>query len=508
VDPANPDPEVGPAPPKPAPGHIVQVAKQTLIYGLSGVSIQLAGVITLPIYARVFSPRDYGVLELTMVGSAVALTFIDGGFSSAAQRSFYDYGEDQAEERRSVIFTATAVTTLLACLVAGAAIVARDPVSSWLFNGQQRPWLIIAAALSLPLINVANFARETMRLRFRAWSYVISSVLAAGISAGVGVFAVLVFDAGVTGVIVGVVSGSAFAALYGLLAVRGDMALRFSGLEMRRMFAFGLPLIPTALALWALSFLDRIMLGKLSTLGEVGQYAVANRVAGVLLFVVLGFTAAVGPQLLSLYSEDPELEKHVRGRILTYLTVALSLGGIFLSLFAREIVRVAAPDYTTAYEAVGLVSLAVVAFGVSSVVMAGIAYMRRTLFYAVGSGVALVVHVGLNFALMPSLGMVGAAISTAVGYTILAWFYFVVSQRLYPTRYDVGKVLGVLSLATAAGTLGVVPLGPPASSLPLKLLIVLGFLIAVRVTGIINAEEAREIRSFFGGMLRGAEARG
>ena len=39
------------APPR-RPGHIVQIGKQTLVYGLSGVSLQLVGLITLPIFAR------------------------------------------------------------------------------------------------------------------------------------------------------------------------------------------------------------------------------------------------------------------------------------------------------------------------------------------------------------------------------------------------------------------------------------------------------------------------
>lgn len=490
------------APPPGPPRHILQIAKQTVIYGLGGVSLQLVGLITLPVFARAFSPRDYGVLELATVGSSIMLTLVDAGFASASQRSFYDYDDSRIGDRRSIISTALAFTTVLGCLFALAVILLREPLSRWLFNGEHRYTLVLLAGLALPLINAANLARQTMRLRFRVWRFVISSALAAFVSAAVGVVAVLAFDSGVTGVFVGLIVGNALALAYGLFVIRGDLSRHLSRYELHRMLAYGIPLIPTALALWALAFLDRIMLGKLSTLDEVGQYAVANRVAGVLMLAVVAFTTAVGPQLFSLYSTDRELEKFIRARVLTYLTVTLSLGGICLALFGRELVKVVAPDYHSAYEAVGLLVLSVVIFGVSSVTMAGISYTRRAGYFAVGAGIAFAVHVGLNFALMPSIGMLGAAISTAVAYALLAGFYLVISQRLYPTRYELHKVVFTVGLAVPIGVLGVVPLGPPVSAVPLKLLAVLAFLIGIRALGVINVEETREIRNLFGGTLR------
>jgi O-antigen/teichoic acid export membrane protein len=489
------------APPR-RPGHIVQIGKQTLVYGLSGVSLQLVGLITLPIFARVFDPQDYGVLELATVGSSVALTLVDAGMASASQRSFYDYDDSQIERRRSVISTALTFSSVLACLCAIVVILARDPISRWLFDGEQHDTLMIAVAVSLPLTNAANLARQTMRLRFRAWRFVISSALAAVVSAAVGVTAVTAFDAGVTGVFVGIIVGNALAMAYSVLVIRSDLSRSISRYQLNRMLRYGVPLIPTALALWALAFLDRIMLSRLSTLDEVGQYAVANRAASVLTLAVVAFTTAVGPQLLSLYSTDPSLEKFVRARVLKYLTVALCFGGLFLTLFARELVDILAPDYDRAYKAVGILSLSIVAFGISSLTMAGISYTRRSSFFAIGAGVAFLVHVVLNLALMPSIGMLGAAISTLVAYAVLAVGYLLISQRLYPTRYEGRKVLLTLALACGLGTVGLVPLGPSAAGAALNVLVLLVFLGGIRVLRVVSVEESREMRDLFGGVVR------
>src|SRR2546430_13456926 len=47
-----------------APPDHAPLARQTLAYGLSGLLVPLAGMITLPIFARTFSQSQYGILEL------------------------------------------------------------------------------------------------------------------------------------------------------------------------------------------------------------------------------------------------------------------------------------------------------------------------------------------------------------------------------------------------------------------------------------------------------------
>src|SRR5690242_4601159 len=83
--------------------HYVRLAKQTLVYGIGAVAAQLIGVITLPIYARVFDPSEYGVVEVITVGLAVLGIVVDLGLVSAAQRSYFDYDDSRPEQRRVVL---------------------------------------------------------------------------------------------------------------------------------------------------------------------------------------------------------------------------------------------------------------------------------------------------------------------------------------------------------------------------------------------------------------------
>lgn len=474
-------------------GQLLALGKQTLIYGLGNVAVQAVGLLTLPVFGRVFSEAEYGVLELATVTLAALAILADAGLASAAQRSWFDYSDEQHVERRVVMSTAIIVSLGASGAICAALVLAREPVSDWLFAGQQYTAVVVLLAAALPLTILAQLLRELMRLRFRAWNYMISASLGAALTGFLGVGAVLFLDAGLDGVMWGIVIGAGAATLYGLVVVRADLGTSVSSGELRTMLAYGLPLVPAALAVWALTFIDRIMLVQLSDLAEVGEYAVANRVAMPLLFAVAAFVTAFSPFILAAHSEDPDGEKRIRARVLIYLTAGLVLMALTLGLFAREIVEIVAPQFDEAYRATGLVAAGLVAFGLSTVTMTGLSITRRTSHVAVAAGVAATVNIGLNFLLIPAWGMIGAAAASLVAYAVLATLYHLQAQRVYPTPYDLRTVFALCALGGALLPLGAVELDPLGLALALKAAALGAFVLALVRLGIVRGAEVREV---------------
>jgi O-antigen/teichoic acid export membrane protein len=487
------------APPDPAP-----LAQQTLAYGLSGLIVPIVGIITLPIFARVFTRAQYGLVEIGITVSAVALTITDAGLTAAALRSFYDFKADEERERRSVLLTAFASTTVLAVAAAAVLIVFRKDLAAWLFNRPGEASLVVVIALSIPALNTVRFVSEIMRVRLQANQYLVTAVLTAIITTALGVFGVLALGWRVKGVFVASLVGNSVGALYGFAVVRRGLAGEFSRPKLRRMLAYGLPLIPSAISAWALSLVDRIILARLGSLSQVGEYAIANRLASLLMIGVTAFLLALTPFLFATYSEDAEQEKAARGRILTYLTFVLSFAGLALTLFAKEVLEVVAPRFHDAYLAVGPLALGTAAYGIAVVLTTGIALARRTMYLAVLGVAAALVNVGLNFALIPPFGIVGSAVATTFGFGLLALSYYWVSQQIYPTPYEPMKVLTMLGIATAIGVLGAVPLGATPVALAIKLAALGAFFVAVRLTRAMTGAEFAELRRFVIGMIPGA----
>jgi len=483
-------------PPDPAP-----LARQTLAYGLTGLIVPIVGIVTLPIFARVFSRGQYGLVELGTTTMTVALTITDAGLTAAALRGFYDFGTDDEDDRRRVLTTGFVATTALTFAVAGLMILLRNELSRWLLQRPDEGGLIVVIAVSMLAFNTWRYVSEVMRDRLMAFSYLATALLAAALTTAIGVAGVLALGWRVQGVFLAAVIGNSVAAAYGLVVVRHSLAGRFSSSELRRMLAYGVPLVPSALAGWALALIDRIILARLGSLSEVGQYAIANRLAFLLMIGMSAFTFALTPFLLATYSENPDQEKAGRARTLTYLTFILSFVGLGLTLFAKEAIEVVAPKFDDAYLAVGPLALGTAAYGISTLLTTGLAIARKTARLAALSVGCAVVNIGLNFALIPPFGIVGAALATAAGYGALAASFYWASQRAYRTPYQPRKVVGMLAAAVALGTVGLIPFGSVALALPVKLAALAAFAAFTWISGTMGKAEFKELRRFAGGMI-------
>ena len=477
---------------------------QTAVYGLGGAVGQLIGVVTLPIFARALSTAQYGAYELYTVGIAMAVVLADAGLGAAAQRSFYDYRDDDMAARRSVIATAFLTSIAFAAVLAAIMVRLREPIANWLNEGEIDGELVALAALSLPLLAVANLTREVMRLSLQPWRYLTSSLIATVAGAVLGVLAVTAFDAGIEGILVSVVVATGLASVYGVWVARTYLRGHYDLARLGVMLRYGLPLVPGLIALWATAYADRVILAALTSLDEVGLYAIASRFAAPALLLMTAFVTAYHPFLLSLRVDDPARERELRGRIATLITIVLLCGGLPFAIFGPELIDVITPGYDGAAEAISPLVLGIAAYGLASVLGVPLMIVRRTDVSALMTVIMGVVNVALCFALIPWLGILGAAIASFGGYALLASLFFWWGRRVDDAPYEPVSLVLAFVLAAVAGEAWRIDLDSGWLTLLLKLAVCVGFVLALRLTRVIRPEDLGAARAIVEARLRPA----
>jgi O-antigen/teichoic acid export membrane protein len=228
------------------------------------------------------------------------------------------------------------------------------------------------------------------------------------------------------------------------------------------------------------------VLGRLSTLHEVGLYSVANSAATVLALFVSALGLAWTPHAFRLYEERADEAAVLYGRMLTYILVGFGVLAVVVTTFAHELLSILATHaYLGAARAVGPLALGFVAYATIQVTSGGMTLKKKTGYLAIVAWGAAVLNLALNLALVPAYGMLASAWATFASYAFLTIGYFLISQRLWPITIQRRKALLAL-LVTGAFTVAV-PLLPDLSLLaavPLKLLYVLAcgvLLLALRV---------------------------
>lgn len=480
--------------------------KQSVIYGSGQVAAKGIGFLLLPLYTRFLTPADYGVLALLLVTQSIADIVMRAGVATGVLR-FYILAEDE-EERRRVGATASHFVFAWSLLFTAVLIWLSPKISVLLFSSD-------AYLLHVRLIALATFGSALqaapfalLRARQRAGQYVTLSLVRFVLGAGLNIYFVAVLRHQVLGIVEGTLIATGITTVLVYLLLFRSLFLPASVGVMRRLLAFSLPFMPTMMAGWVLTMADRYLLKYLGTMTDVGLYSVGYKIGLLVNFLLVApFGIAWGPFMFSAAKGSDARQTYAR--LLTYIFFALTGCAVVLSLFAPELLRiVTTPAYYGASRVVLLVALSYALYGCHLVLTTGLNLTKRTYYFPLLFGAAALANIGLNFALIPRYGMMGAAWATIVAYGLMAAGTYLLSQHYYPIPFEwrrIGKSAIVFAAIYFIGSR--FHAAPMAVSIVLKGLVVLSIPLLLTLLGFWMPREASVFRSIghqFGRLADGA----
>jgi O-antigen/teichoic acid export membrane protein len=326
-------------------------------------------------------------------------------------------------------------------------------ISNLLFATDSRANLVRAAFVLLWAQMNYEQLTSLFRVEERSVSYVAATLVNVIITVVSTILLVAVWHKGAMGVIVGNFTGT-LAVYFVLLAYRRfQLGLEFDRGLFRQMQHFGLPLVPSGIALWVIDLSDRFFLVRMKGLAENGLYSIGVRISTAILLLLIALRTAWPAFAFSI--KDDNEAKRTYGFVLTYVLYAACWLSLALSLFAPWLVRLlTTPRFYRASEVVPLLVFGGTAFIAFNVMSIGIGRAKRTQFNWVVTGAAAAVNVGLNFALIPPYGMIGAAISTLVAYLVMFLGMTVRAQQVFPVPYQWRRIALVAATAVGLTVLG------------------------------------------------------
>jgi O-antigen/teichoic acid export membrane protein len=431
--------------------RLAELARHSAVYGLGTLVSRFIAVLLLPVYTRYLSPSDYGLIETLIALSAVLTVLLAAGVKSAFFRFYFD--EPEGRGRLRVIRTSFWFTMASATAGLAAGLVLAGPISDLLFGTSDHADLVRAAFVGLWAH--VNYEQMTslFRVEQRSIAYLIATLINLVLTVGATLLLVVALDKGPIGVIVGNFTGT-LVVYAGLLAYRREqLGLELDRPLLREMNRFGMPLVPSALFLWILNFSDRFFLVKLAGAREVGLYSIGVRVASAIILLLAAFRTAWPAFAYSI--EDDREAARAYSYVLTYIVVITSWMALALGVLAPWLVRLlTTEEFYDAQRVVAPLAFAAAAFGAYVVVVIGIGRARQTRSNWVISGVAALLNIGLNVALIPPFGMMGAAVATIGAYATLFLGMAWKAQRVFPVPYQWRRVAIALGVAIALTVIG------------------------------------------------------
>jgi O-antigen/teichoic acid export membrane protein len=435
------------------------LAKESAVYGASSIIARTISVFLVPIYTRIFTPYDYGIIAMVQAIVGFLSLFLGLGAEASVGAYFYDRKEPSSQRRliASYIFLQIATAILLGSLL----VILRDPVAQNFLGQRENSFYLILGAGILFFSSLQGVIFNLFRLLRKPITLMILNTVVSLLQIGGAFVLVVILRIGITGSLLGQMLGYAVGFVVGGYLLRGWLNLKeVHREEIRGMIRLGIPYLISCVAIWSIGTLNRFFLEGYLSLKEVGFFSLANSLSQVFALLTGAFQMAFGPYALSI--KDQENARRIYSQVLTLFLVFGFGAGLFFSLFAPEMILIlATPTYLPAREAVPYLVLYLLGVALGYIASIGSWIAKRTqnllLPTLLGGAVSLVGNVFL----IPLLGMRGSALASVLGQGVYVAYLFLLSQRVYPIPYrfrEIGVVLFLFGACVVAMEL--LPLNP------------------------------------------------
>jgi O-antigen/teichoic acid export membrane protein len=465
---------------------LTKLAKHSSHYFMGRTVLLLLGFVSFPLFARVLTVEQFGLMNLAMNIVLAAVTMGKVGMQTAVQRFHREHMEsgDASAVRRyySTIFFGTGLTGASVGVVMLLAIFAMQPL---LPDATTRNVFLLASALVL-IRALQSIVMNLLQAENRTIAYATIESVTRGMT--IAAICLLLFEwrRSVSAYFVGTIVVEAIVvACVAAYVVRRDI-LSFAAFDMaffKSALVFGFPLMLAEISYVILDSGDRVLvriyLGPLA----LGYYAAVYGIAAYLRELI---TIPLNMALLPVCMETWVLQgaKSVQSLLAKSFSLFMVSGiGILavLTLTAKDMVIIlASRKYQPGAPLLpvlmaGLISTAAgIFFGI------GLIIYKKTKVIATNTAIAAGLNVVLNIILLPRMGLQGAAWATLISFIVQNLLTAYSSNLVLPFEIEYLRILKQFALGTAVVVIGLrVQLANPWGELITRSLVALLFPISL-----------------------------
>lgn len=207
--------------------------------------------------------------------------------------------------------------------------------------------------------------------------------------------------------------------LYRLTGLNLKINFLSSG-EIKSMLRFGYPMVMMGLGSWALSLADRYVIGYFFSATTAGIYGAAYSLASLIGMLGAPFWYSVYPLMSRHFPDFMQISIIVKKYVNSFLFISVpTMVGIFI-LGPRALLFMGNRDFIVSNIIFAILVLGIFADQISAVLQYTLYLQSDTKFIRNITLLSGLLNILVNIALVPKLGILGAAIATFISYSVLS----------------------------------------------------------------------------------------
>lgn len=387
-----------------------------LIYGVGGVIGKIIPVIMIPIITRLMpDTSSFGISDMctTVVSFGSALAIM--GMYDAMYRMFFE--KDDEKYKKEICSTTLNFTVIMSVIVFVLMIIFKDFIAEKFLGNVKYGYLVYITAISTLVGATNSIVAAPTRMQNKRKVYLFMNVLTPLISYSIAIPMILrgyYIEALPVATMIANISGE----LVFLALNRKWFKFAFiEKSELKQLLKIAIPLLPNFLIYWIFNSSDKLMITNILGTGATGIYSVGAKLGQASQLIYTAF--AGGWQFFAFSTMNEENQVKTNSLIFEYLGIIsfACTAGVFLIcqplynlLFQGE--------YIQGYIVSPYLFLAPLLQMLFQIACNQFLVIKKTWPNLFILSTGAIVNIILNLALIPQIGIEGAAIATLIGYLI------------------------------------------------------------------------------------------
>lgn len=416
--------------------------KSSLIYFIGNILLRGVSFFTLPLFTRLMLPEEYGLYSLYTASLGVLSIFIGLQIQGTVNISF---GNKELKEFESYISNIT-LFPLLGSII-GLLILICIPYSVKFLEVPSLIFGILMIIQAFWSIVISIYQSELV-IKKQPKKHLIFSIITTVVQVGLSISLVLFLRdntylgrvlAGVlSNCLVGVYIFLKFIPRINFITLQHDW---YEGLKL------SLPLIFHNLSNQVLNVADRYMLAECEGNTEVALYSFSYNLGSIINMVWLSINNAWIPWYFDQLKKSKVLiiKQYSKQYIIFFLYSTIC----FLLVSPELVYLTGGEEYNYSVYVVPLITLGYFFIFYYSFYVNYQFYKQKTYLTPIATLGAAVINIILNIILIPKMGLIGAALTTAISYFLMLIFHYIMTvhilnHRDIPDKYLINSVVFII----------------------------------------------------------------
>ena len=387
-----------------------------LVYGLGGIISKIIPLIMVPIVTRLMPCSDYyGISDLsnTVVSFASALAVM--GMYDAMYRMFFE--KEDVDFKKSICSTALMFTFFTSIIVFVILLIFKEKVAYYFFSDRKYSYIVYLSAMATLVGATNNIVSAPIRMQNRRTVVLVTNTLSPLISYTIAVPMLLAGYYTTALPLAAVVSGITMEISFGVMNREWFQIKRVDFSLLKQLLKIAIPLLPNFLIYWIFNSCDKIMITNMIGIGAAGIYSVGSKLGNCSQLIYTAFAGGWQYFAFSTMKEDNQVKNN--SLIFEYLGIISYVATAFVCALSLVIFHILfTQQYQSGYIIAPYLFLAPLLQMLFQVAANQFLVVKRTWPNMFILGVGASVNIGINYFLIPVLGIEGASIATLMGYAI------------------------------------------------------------------------------------------